>query len=102
MSCSGPIGSARHATAVPAPSALKGDFRVHDPSMIRQGGTYYVFSTGEEYGLNQGNIQIRKSTDLVTWELVGTVFPTIPDWIGEAIGRHPAQPLGAGYLVLQR
>ncbi len=76
-------------TAVPAPSVLKGDFRVHDPSMIRQGGTYYVFSTGEEYGLNQGNIQIRKSTDLVNWELVGTVFPTIPDWIGKTIGGTP-------------
>jgi arabinan endo-1,5-alpha-L-arabinosidase len=68
--------------AAPAPSALKGDFRVHDPSMIRQGDTYYVFSTGDEQGLNQGNIQIRTSTDLVTWELAGTVFPTIPDWIG--------------------
>jgi arabinan endo-1,5-alpha-L-arabinosidase len=76
-------------TAMSAPSVLKGDFRVHDPSMIRQGGTYYVFSTGEEYGLNQGNIQIRKSTDLVNWELVGTVFPTIPDWIGKTIGGTP-------------
>jgi arabinan endo-1,5-alpha-L-arabinosidase len=76
-------------TAVPAPSKLEGDFRVHDPSMIRQGDTYYVFSTGEEYGLNQGNIQIRKSTDLVNWELVGTVFSTIPDWVGTTIGGIP-------------
>jgi arabinan endo-1,5-alpha-L-arabinosidase len=72
-----------------APSALKGDFRVHDPSLIRQGSTYYVFSTGDERGLNQGNVQIRKSADLETWELVGTVFPTIPDWVGKAIGGTP-------------
>jgi hypothetical protein len=39
--------------------------------MIRQRNVYYVFSTGEEYGLNQGNIQIRESADLVNWELVG-------------------------------
>jgi arabinan endo-1,5-alpha-L-arabinosidase len=76
-------------TALPAPTKLQGDFRVHDPSMIRQRNVYYVFSTGEEYGLNQGNIQIRKSADLVNWELVGTVFSTIPDWIGKAIGGTP-------------
>ena len=77
------------APAIPAPSSLKGDFRVHDPSMIKQGSTYHVFSTGDEYGLNQGNIQIRKSGDLTNWKLVGTIFPTIPDWIGKAIGGTP-------------
>lgn len=77
------------APAIPAPSALKGDVRVHDPSMFKQGNVYYVFSTGEEYGLNQGNIQIRKSSDLASWELVGTVFQTTPDWIGQAIGGTP-------------
>ncbi len=75
--------------AKPAPSVLQGDIRVHDPSLIRQGETYYVFSTGDEYGLNQGNIQIRKSKDLANWELVGTVFPIIPDWIGHALGSTP-------------
>jgi arabinan endo-1,5-alpha-L-arabinosidase len=57
--------------------------------MISQADTYYVFSTGDEYGLNQGNIQIRKSNDLVRWELVGTVFPTIPDWISQELGGAP-------------
>ncbi len=76
-------------TAQPAPSALAGDTRVHDPGMIRQGTTYYVFSTGDEYGLNQGNIQIRTSTDLARWELAGTVFQSIPGWIGEALGGAP-------------
>ena len=76
-------------SAPPAPSVLSGDIRVHDSSMIRQGNTYYVFSTGDEYGLNQGNIQIRKSTNLADWELVGTVFSTIPGWIGQALGGVP-------------
>lgn len=76
-------------TAVPVPSAFVGDTRVHDPSMIKQGSTYYVFSTGDEHGLNEGTIQIRKSADLVTWELVGTVFPTMPAWIGEELSGTP-------------
>jgi len=66
-----------------------GDVRTHDPGMIRAGSTYYVFSTGDENGLNQGNILIRKSTDLAYWQLVGTVFETIPAWISDALGSTP-------------
>ncbi len=76
-------------TAEPAPTRLSGDVRTHDPGMIRQEDTYYVFSTGDEHGLNQGNIQIRKSTDLAYWQLVGTVFETTPAWISEALGTIP-------------
>jgi arabinan endo-1,5-alpha-L-arabinosidase len=76
-------------TAAPAPQELKGDFRVHDPSMIKQGDAYYVFSTGEERGYNSGNIQIRRSTDMATWERIGSVFIVIPAWIGQAIGGTP-------------
>jgi len=72
-----------------APAVLQGDFRVHDPSIIKQDGAYYVFSTGDEHGLNQGNVQIRRSTDLTNWELAGTIFPTMPDWIGKTIGGIP-------------
>ena len=72
-----------------APAVLQGDFRVHDPALIEQDNTYYVFSTGDERGLNHGTIQIRRSTDLANWQLVGTVFQNIPDWIGKAIGGTP-------------
>jgi arabinan endo-1,5-alpha-L-arabinosidase len=55
---------------------------IHDPSMIRQGSTWYLFSTGDPNGgVNDGDIQIRTSTDLRTWRLSGTVFTTIPMWI---------------------
>ncbi len=77
------------ARSQPAPTELTGDVRTHDPSMIRQGSTYYVFSTGDEHGLNQGNIQIRKSGDLAHWELVGTVFETTPGWIVDELGGIP-------------
>jgi arabinan endo-1,5-alpha-L-arabinosidase len=75
--------------AAAAPKVMTGDFRTHDPGMIRQDQTYYVFSTGDERGLNEGNIQIRKSDDLSYWQLVGTVFQTIPAWITEERGARP-------------
>jgi arabinan endo-1,5-alpha-L-arabinosidase len=80
---------AAKAPAIKAPAVLQGDFRTHDPSIIRQDSTYYVFSTGDERGLNHGTIQIRRSTDLANWQLVGTIFPDIPEWIGNELGDVP-------------
>jgi arabinan endo-1,5-alpha-L-arabinosidase len=59
---------------------------IHDPSMIREGSTWYLFSTGDPNGaVNDGNIQIRTSSDLRTWRLSGTVFTTIPHWISSRV-----------------
>ena len=79
------------ASHVPADAAtLQGDINIHDPSMIKQGDSYYLFSTGDSRGLiNQGNIQIRKSTDLIAWQFVGTVFPSTPEWFITALGLKP-------------
>lgn len=69
---------------------LQGDIRVHDPSMIKQGKSYYVFSTGSpNASINEGNIQIRASDDLVNWRFLGTVFKEIPTWIADALGSKP-------------
>lgn len=84
-----PLLLASCARAANAPTVLQGDFRVHDPSIIKQNDAYYVFSTGDERGLNQGTIQIRRSRDLTHWELLGTIFPAMPGWIGAAIGGVP-------------
>lgn len=84
-----PLLLAACARAAKAPTVLQGDFRVHDPSIIKQNDSYYVFSTGDERGLNHGTIQIRRSPDLTNWELLGTIFPSVPDWIGATIGGVP-------------
>lgn len=76
------IGLYTYGRARPAAPAAPGNVQAHDPSMIKQGHTYYVFATG-------GTIQIRKSTNLVSWELAGTVFDRIPDWITKAVGTIP-------------
>lgn len=68
--------------AAPVPtlnSQLSGDLTVHDPVIIREGDTYYVFSTVGKY------IGIRTSKDLKTWTNAGAVFAEIPAWAKEAI-----------------
>lgn len=54
---------------------LKGDIRVHDPVMIKDGSTYYVFHTGK-------GISIKTSEDRITWKKAGSVFSaaTSPAW----------------------
>jgi len=63
---------------------------VHDPTMAREGGTYYLFSTGDPAGvIGNGNIQIRTSTNLRDWTYAGTVFAAKPAWITSALGSIP-------------
>jgi arabinan endo-1,5-alpha-L-arabinosidase len=59
---------------------------VHDPSIIRQGSTYYVFST--DASSNQGGfIPIRCSTDKIAWSACGFVFTALPSWISTAVSQ---------------
>jgi arabinan endo-1,5-alpha-L-arabinosidase len=58
---------------------LDGDVApVHDPVVIKEKNTYYVFCTGGRNG--QGVIPIRTSTDMRTWKASGFVFESLPDW----------------------
>jgi arabinan endo-1,5-alpha-L-arabinosidase len=93
-----------------APKALQLSGAVggtHDPSIMKEGGTFYVFATGaapppgEELlppappgspGENKpapvrhlGQLAIRCSPDLKVWRRCGAVFPDgVPDWIKAA------------------
>jgi arabinan endo-1,5-alpha-L-arabinosidase len=67
------------APALPALAVDPGDNHVHDPMMIKQGHTYYVFFTG-------GGLQVITSTTMATWHDAGTVFDTIPSWVSDAVG----------------
>jgi arabinan endo-1,5-alpha-L-arabinosidase len=69
----------------PLNQRLNGDVApVHDPCIIRQGGTYYVFCTTQR-GDAPGQISCRTSNDLVNWKRTGTVFDGTPAWISQAI-----------------
>ena len=60
--------------------SLQGDFWfTHDPSIAKDGSTYYVFATGKAPG--GGQLPVRCSEDLVHWRMCGHVFDEIPQWI---------------------
>lgn len=54
---------------------------VHDPSIIKEGRTWYVFATGKAPG--GGQFAVRCSNDLKHWKLCGHVFDAVPSWISE-------------------
>jgi arabinan endo-1,5-alpha-L-arabinosidase len=72
---------AKDLTVAPKPISVDGDIKyVHDPSIIREGDTWYLFSTAN--GPNRkGQLPIRCSKDLHRWTLCGHVFDQIPEWI---------------------
>ncbi len=83
---SGAVLSCRSTTVSPEPEVLEldGDLRVHDPVIIRQNDTFYIFSTGG--GRRSGGIiPIRCSKDLYNWTLCGHVFDRLPEWCTEEI-----------------
>lgn len=51
---------------------------VHDPVMIRQNDTYYIFCTGN-------GISVFSSTDMKNWKKEAPVFDSAPQWAVEAI-----------------
>jgi len=54
------------------------DIIVHDPVMIRQNNTYYVFCTGR-------GISVFSSTDLKNWKKNEPVFSQAPQWAVDAV-----------------
>jgi arabinan endo-1,5-alpha-L-arabinosidase len=62
----------------------KGDVTgIHDPVIIRERATYYVFSTNSD--APPATLRIRSSPDLVNWTARGHVFDKLPDWATAAI-----------------
>ena len=52
---------------------------VTDPDLVKEGDTYYLFSSGP-------GIEIRTSTDRIHWTAAGSVFPqAVPSWAAAAV-----------------
>lgn len=83
----GHLSYASEATDPLAHYALTGDtLPVLDPSIIRQGPTYYAFSTDVAGFPSSGNLPIHCSKDKVNWTACGSVFPAgIPAWVKERV-----------------
>ena len=74
---------ARGQQSSPSPRAREthGDTQyVHDPAIIREGASWFLFSTANGPERN-GEIPIRCSQDLHQWQKCGYVFIEIPQWI---------------------
>jgi arabinan endo-1,5-alpha-L-arabinosidase len=79
--CTAPSRAQNPRSAGPHAFQLSGDAQgTHDPSIIKAGNTWYVFSTTAGRGAD-GQLPIRCSSDLENWKRCGNVFPAIPDWI---------------------
>lgn len=64
---------------------------VHDPTMIKEGDTYYLFSTGN-------GVSVRRSKDMKIWEDYGQALDPYPAWIREAV--QGVEALWAPEIVL--
>ena len=54
------------------------DVPVHDPVMVQEGDTYYLFGTGP-------GIAVWSSTDLETWTPEPQIFDEAPDWTEQVV-----------------
>ena len=78
-------GMLRAASTASLNERLRGDIApVHDPCIIKAGDTYHLFCTGQQAD-SAGLIPWRTSKDLVSWELQGSVFESIPEWARRAV-----------------
>lgn len=57
---------------------LKTNISVHDPVMIRQNGTYYIFCTG-------WGISVWSSADMIHWKQEKPVFDHAPQWAVDSV-----------------
>lgn len=93
-----------YADIAPASNYLKwGCYNVHDPSIIKDGDTYYCYNTDVAYGTDiRPGIQIRSSKDLIEWKFYGWVFEGLPtkgaDYIKQG-GGTPFNSLWAPYVI---
>jgi len=90
-----------------------GTYNVHDPSCLKIGDTYYMYSTDAIFRENRkeainknvpiGFIQVRTSKDLVHWNFEGWAFPEIPQeakqWVLDQANGKGATNIWAPYIV---
>ena len=64
---------------------LAGDIApAHDPAIIRQGDSFYLFTTSQERD-GKGLIHIRTSKDLVNWTRAPSIFAGMPAWVKDVV-----------------
>lgn len=89
VTLSGHLSYAAQSSDPLAHYAQSGDtLPILDPSIVRQGSTYYAFSTDVAGHPSHGNLPIHCSPDRMNWTSCGSVFPAgIPGWITQKLPR---------------
>lgn len=57
---------------------------VHDPAILSDDGTFYLFTTGNSRDA-EGLLALRTSTDLSAWQLRGGSYTALPAWAASAV-----------------
>lgn len=90
-----------------------GPYNVHDPVCKKFGDYYYMYSTdaifrenrreAEDNDMRTGNIQVRRSKNLIDWEFLGWAFDEIPreaaEWVRNHTGGEGATNVWAPYVI---
>jgi arabinan endo-1,5-alpha-L-arabinosidase len=76
------IGTSTISAEEPRVFGVEGDVAgVHDPSISKEGDTWYLFATTPPKAKTSEQFPIRCSKDLLHWKVCGFVFSEIPAWI---------------------
>lgn len=76
-----------------SPTPRPTDPIAHDPTMVRDGGWYYVVITGDS-GSPNTYLPMKRSRDLIHWQEIGPVFTALPAWVISELGFTPADAWG--------
>ena len=81
-----------------------GPYNVHDPSVIKSGEWFYMFSTDAMVAYSPPaivGIQVRKSKDLINWQFVGFAFDGIPQEAKDHLSANgkKAESIWAPYIT---
>jgi arabinan endo-1,5-alpha-L-arabinosidase len=68
---------------------------VHDPTIVKCGSYYYMYSTDASYGnalVGYGHYPYKRSKDLVTWSYMGSAMGnTAPSWVKDSLNAMRAR-----------
>ena len=83
-------------TSLTATTGARFPFDFADPSVLRVGDTYYAYSTNA----GVGDIQVIRSGDLSSWEIVGNGLGALPPWAAANRTWAPsASSIGGTFIV---
>jgi beta-xylosidase len=98
LSLAFPVLLALTVSVAPTEAKMRESDDFADPFVLREGATYYAFSTGA----HGKHFQVARSADLATWTMLPDALPLLPAWASRAPGLTWAPAVlrrGASYVL---